>query len=58
MSRKRLIILNMLRCSIKKIKEAKLIYDHDQITMNINNNKNLWKIINSKLGKKIKNILI
>lgn len=38
----------------KKIKEAKLIYEHDQITMNINNNKYLWRVINFKLGKKDK----
>lgn len=42
---------NYVKVYDKIIKEAKLKYDNDQIASNLNNTKNLWNIINQKLGK-------
>ena len=42
------IILN------KVINEAKLLFDREQFQQNSNNPRNLWKIINTKLGKNVK----
>lgn len=46
---------NYVKVLDKVIKAAKILYDKDLISKNLNNCKKLWDIINQKLGRKRKN---
>ena len=45
---------NYVKILNKVIKNAKINYEKHRIKANINNARQLWKIINSKIGKKVK----